>query len=143
MNKKSNKTKRKKVVNKNNQIITTGIIILGIIVGIMFLLKPIKIFVHSDSSFEKIGVIDKDRSVYTYCVKKVLVFPSMNEKMSTKEFLKGTIQTNFIWDGGTSINQGIGFIVIDCQDNLKKHRSSPVIITTKNCQNSAINFCHS
>ena len=142
MSKQVIKENKKKFVKKY-EIIIIGIMILGITVGLFFLLKPIKIFVRSDSSFKKIGVIDKDRIVYTYNVKKIFVFPSMNKKMSTKEFLNGTVQSTFIWDGGTSINQGIGFIVVDCQDNLNQHRSSPVVITTKDYEDSAINFCRS
>jgi len=142
MSKKMIKSNKDKVIKKNKKFII-GISVLAIVILLFFLLKPIKIFVHSESSFKKIGVIDEYRSVYTYNVKKVLIFPSMNEKMSTEDFLNGTFESAFIWDGGTSVNQGIGFIVVDCQDNFKQHKSSPIIITTKEFEDSAINFCHS
>jgi hypothetical protein len=142
MSKKEIKVKDKKSFKKH-EIIIIVLMIIVIIILLFFILKPIKLFVPSDSSLEKIGIIDENRSVYTYHVNKILIFPSMNEKMSTKEFLNGTVQTGFIWDGGTSINQGIGFIVVDCQDGLKPHRSSPIIITTKDYIESARSYCHS
>ena len=133
----------KKVVNKKNKKVIVIVMIIGIVIGLFLLFMPIKIFVHNDSSLEKIGVIEGKRNVYSYCVKEVLVFPPMNKKMSTKAFLKGTVLTGYVWDGGTGFNQGIGYVIVDCQDMLKHPRTSPVIVTTKECQDEAFKYCKS
>ena len=61
--------------------------------------------------------------------------------MTTDEILKGTVQTQFFWDGGTSVNQGVGYIIINCGNNLRRSRKSPLIITKRRYKDQALYKC--
>lgn len=126
----------KKTMKKHKKGLMIGTIIVTLLIIIIILCLPLKIAVPSTgcNGLKKVGAIEI-REVYSYCIDKVIIIPSLNKNMTTKDLLKGTIPS-----GKTNINKGINYVIIDCDDNMKP-KMTPLIITKEKYIDEAMRYC--